>query len=65
MIRLKAVDPRTGREKEVAKLLEGVSAQQAAQKRAELMDGIKKLVERTETFALGNSRNCGSTTPRR
>jgi len=47
MIRLKATDPRTGMKKEVAKLLEGVSPQEAAQMRAELMDGIKNPVEQS------------------
>jgi len=35
VIRLKAIDPRTGRKKEVAKLLDGVSPQEAAQARAD------------------------------
>src|SRR5215467_7718874 len=40
-IRAKATDLRTGKKKEVAKLLEGVSVQEAAQQRAALMDVAK------------------------
>lgn len=54
VIRLKAIDPRTGKKKEVAKLLDGVSPQEAAQARAELMDGIKNPVERTGKVRVGD-----------
>ena len=37
-IRVKATDPRTGNKKEVGKLLEGVTIQQAAQQRADLAE---------------------------
>lgn len=47
-IRAKGTDPRTGKTKEVAKLLEGVSAQEAAQTRSELVEVLKNPVEQTK-----------------
>ncbi len=40
-IRAKAVDLRTGKDKEVTKLIEGVSLQEAAQQRAEMIEVAK------------------------
>lgn len=53
VIRAKATCPRTGRKKEVHKLLEGVSLLEAAQTRAELVDGIKNPVEQSKKVRVG------------
>src|SRR5262245_51914552 len=53
-IRVKATDPRTGKTKEVAKLLEGVTIQQAAQQRAELMAATKKPIAEAQHMRVGD-----------
>jgi integrase len=52
-IRVRTIDPRTGKKKEVAKLLEGVSAQEAAQKRAELLEAVKHPIGTTAKVRVG------------
>jgi integrase len=53
-IRAKATDPRTGKSKEVAKLLEGVTIQQAAQQRAELMEATRKPIAEAQHMRVGD-----------
>ena len=53
-IRAKATDPRTGKSKEVAKLLEGVTIQQAAQQRAELVEATKKPIAEAQHMRVGD-----------
>lgn len=53
VIRAKATCPRTGKTKEVAKRLDGVSLLEAAQTRAELVDGIKNPVEQSKKVRVG------------
>jgi integrase len=53
-IRVKATDPRTGKTKEVAKLLEGVTIQQAAQERAELMEATRKPIAEAQHVRVGD-----------
>jgi integrase len=53
-IRARTIDPRTGKKKEISKLLEGASAQEAAQKRAELLDAVKKPIGTTAKVRVGD-----------
>lgn len=53
-IRAKTTDPRTGNKKEVAKLLKGVTIQQAAQYRAELMEAVKRPVAQVRQMRVGD-----------
>jgi len=53
-IRAKATDPRTGKKKEVERLLEGVSIQQAAQQRSELMEATKKPIAEAQHMRVGD-----------
>jgi len=53
-IRAKATDPRTGNKKEVERLLEGVSIQQAAQQRSELMEATKKPIAEAQHMRVGD-----------
>ena len=53
-IRAKAVDPRTSNKKEVRKLLEGVTIQQAAQHRAELMEAVRKPIAQVRQMRVGD-----------
>ncbi|HEY0252741.1 MAG TPA: site-specific integrase [Kofleriaceae bacterium] len=52
-IRAKVVDPRTGKQKEIDRVLEGVTAHEAAQKRDDLINEIKSAVERTQKQRVG------------
>jgi integrase len=52
-IRAKVVDPKTGKNREVQRLLEGVSLQEAAQKRAELMKDVKNPIGQAERVRVG------------
>ncbi|HEX7841485.1 MAG TPA: site-specific integrase [Kofleriaceae bacterium] len=51
---MKATDPRTGNKKEVGKLLEGVTIQQAAQQRADLAEGMKKPLAEARKMRVGD-----------
>lgn len=53
-IRVRTIDPRTGRKKDVSKLLEGVSPQEAAQKRTELLEAVKNPVGTTAKVRVGD-----------
>lgn len=53
-IRAKATDPRTGNKKEVGKLLEGVTIQQAAQQRADLVDAMRKPIAEAKQMRVGD-----------
>jgi integrase len=53
-IRAKATDPRTGKKKEVAKLLEGVTIQQAAQHRADLVEATTKPIAQAKKMRVGD-----------
>jgi integrase len=53
-IRARTIDPRTGKKKEVAKLLEGVSAKQAAQQRAALLETVKHPIGTTAKVRIGD-----------
>ena len=52
-IRAKATDPRTGKKKEVEKLVTGVSAQVAAARRTELLKEIKAPVGAARKVRVG------------
>lgn len=54
VVRAKTTDPRTGKRKDIAKLFEGVSAHEAAQKRAELIITVAKPVELTKRVRVGD-----------
>ena len=56
-IRAKVVDPRTGKNKEIDRVLDGVTAHEAAQKRDDLINDVKQSVQQARGSALGNSRN--------
>lgn len=53
-IRAKVMDPRTGNKKEVTKLLEGVTIQQAAQQRADLVEATKKPAAEVKKMRVGD-----------
>lgn len=53
-IRAKVTDPRTGNKKEVAKLLESVTIQQAAQHRADLLEATRKPVAEVQKMRVGD-----------
>ena len=53
-IRAKVMDPRTGNKKEVTKLLEGVTIQQAAQQRADLVEETKKPAAEVKKMRVGD-----------
>jgi integrase len=53
-IRAKVTDPRTGNKKEVAKLLAGVTIQQAAQERAELVEATRKPIAEVQKMRVGD-----------
>ena len=53
-VRATGTDPRTGKKKEVTKLLEGVSAQHAAQERTKLIEEISKPVEKAQKVRVGD-----------
>ncbi len=52
-IRARLIDPRTGRNKEVTKILTGVTPQEAAQKRAELIESVRKPTGPTAKVRVG------------
>lgn len=52
-IRAKVVDPRTGKHKEIDRILEGVTAHEAAQKRDLLINEIKYPVEQAKKVRVG------------
>jgi integrase len=52
-IRAKVVDPRTGKNKEIDRILEGVTAHEAAQKRDALINEIKQSVEQIKKVRVG------------
>jgi len=52
-IRAKVVDPRTGKHKEIDRILEGVTAHEAAQKRDLLINEVKFPVELTQKARVG------------
>jgi len=54
MVRAKVVDPRTGLQKEVTRLLETTSLPEAARMRAELIDGVRNPVEKTKKIRVGD-----------
>jgi len=53
-IRLKVTNPRTGRKKEVARVLKGTSPQEAARLRAELMEAVKNPVALARKVRVGD-----------
>jgi hypothetical protein len=53
-IRAKATDPRTGNKKEVAKLLERVTIQQAAQHRADLVEATTRPIAEAKKMRVGD-----------
>jgi integrase len=52
-VRAIAVDPRTGKKKEIEKLLEGVSAPEAARVRSELIEQIKRPAREAKRMRVG------------
>lgn len=52
-IRAVAVDPRTGKRKQVEKLVQGVSAQQASRLRAEMLEEIQRPVQTAQRVRVG------------
>jgi hypothetical protein len=63
-IRAKVTDPRTGNKKEVEKLLERVTIQEAAQQRADLSESMKKPSPKSNGCGLGTTRDRGSSPKR-
>jgi hypothetical protein len=53
-IRAKATEARTGKKKEVEKLLSGVTIQQAAQQRADLVNAMKKPIAEAKRMRVGD-----------
>jgi integrase len=53
-IRVKVTDPRTGNKKEVEKLLERVTIQEAAQERADLSESMKKPLAEVQRMRVGD-----------
>jgi integrase len=52
-IRAKVVDPRTGKHKEIDRILDGVTAHEAAQKRDALINEIKQSVQHSKKVRVG------------
>jgi integrase len=52
-IRAKVVDPRTGKSKEIDRVLDGVTAHEAAQKRRDLIDEAKQTVQQVQKVRVG------------
>jgi len=52
-VRAKVVDPRTGRNKQIDRILEGVTAHEAAQKRDVLINEIKQPIEQATKVRVG------------
>jgi integrase len=52
-IRAKVVDPRTGKHKEIDRILDGVTAHEAAQKRDSLINEIKQSVQQSKKVRVG------------
>ena len=52
-IRAKVVDPRTGKNKEIDRILEGVTAHEAAQKRDDLINNVKQAVQQAKKARVG------------
>ncbi len=52
-IRAKVVDPRTGKPREIDRVLEGVTAHEAAQKRDSLINEIKNPIEQAQKVRVG------------
>jgi integrase len=52
-IRAKVVDPRTGKNKEIDRVLEGVTAHEAAQKRDDLINDVKQSVQQARRVRVG------------
>ena len=52
-IRAKVVDPRTGKNKEIDRILDGVTAHEAAQKRDALINEIKQSVQQSQKVRVG------------
>jgi hypothetical protein len=52
-IRAKVVDPRTGKNKEIDRVLDGVTAHEAAQKRDDLINDVKQSVQQARRVRVG------------